>query len=96
MRYYCNAFILNVSAMSARNTTVRMEEGKLARLDQMAKAINRSRAWVINEAIDRYLDYEEWFVQQVEQSVEVADRGEFATEDEVRKRFQNWGVDVEG
>jgi len=82
--------------MSARNTTVRMEEGKLARLDQMAKAINRSRAWVINEAIDRYLDYEEWFVQQVEQSVEVADRGEFATEDEVRKRFQNWGVDVEG
>jgi len=35
-----------------------MDDEKIERLDQLTDARGRSRAWVMNEATDRYLDYE--------------------------------------
>ncbi len=35
-------------------TTIRMEEMMLARIDSMAKDINRSRTWLINQAVERF------------------------------------------
>ena len=46
--------------MSAeKTTTIRMDSRTLKRVDGIARAMSRSRAWVINEAIECYLDYEE-------------------------------------
>jgi predicted transcriptional regulator len=82
--------------MAGKNASIRMDAEKLARVDSIAKAVNRSRAWVINQAVDRYLEYEEWFVQQVQQGLDEADQGQFATDQEVKKRFAKWGVKIEG
>jgi predicted transcriptional regulator len=82
--------------MAGKNASIRMDTEKLARVDSIAKAVNRSRAWVINQAVDRYLEYEEWFVQQVQQGLDEADQGQFATDQEVKKRFAKWGVKIEG
>ena len=82
--------------MAVKNASIRMEAEKLERVDNIAKAVNRSRAWVINQAVDRYLEYEEWFVQQVQQGLDEADQGKFATDREVKKRFSKWGVKFEG
>jgi predicted transcriptional regulator len=38
--------------------------------------MSRSRAWVINEAIERYLDYEEWFVSAVKRGLKEFETGE--------------------
>lgn len=81
--------------MAGKNASIRMDTEKLARVDSIAKAVNRSRAWVINQAVDRYLEYEEWFVQQVQQGLNEADQGQFATDKEVNKRFAKWGVKIE-
>jgi predicted transcriptional regulator len=75
-------------------TTVRLTDETLDRVDQLADAINRSRTWVIKEAVDRYLDHEEWFVQQVTAAIEAVDAGQVATADEVAERFKRWGVDA--
>lgn len=82
--------------MAGKNASIRMDAEKLARVDSIAKAVNRSRAWVINQAVDRYLEYEEWFVQQVQQGLDEADQGQFATDQQVKKRFAKWGVKIEG
>ena len=82
--------------MTGKNASIRMDAEKLARVDNIAKAVNRSRAWVINQAVDRYLEYEEWFVQQVQQGLDEADQGQFATDQQVKKRFAKWGVKIEG
>ena len=42
-----------------------------------------SSAWILNQATDRYLEYEEWFVQQVEKGVADATRGDILSHDQV-------------
>lgn len=76
-----------------KTTTFRTDEEKLKQIDKMAKSLNRSRNWVINEALDRYMEYEKWFVEKVEEGIKAADNGEFASEEEMKEMFRRWGVD---
>ena len=69
--------------MAARNISVRMSEEKIRQVDRLARALGRSRAWVINEAMDRYLAYERWVIEQVEQVLAEAEAGETVPHDEV-------------
>jgi predicted transcriptional regulator len=49
---------------------------------------------VINQAIERFLAYEEWYVREVKDGLKEVERGEIATDDEVAARFGKWGVDA--
>ncbi|NOR25584.1 MAG: ribbon-helix-helix protein, CopG family [Desulforhopalus sp.] len=75
-------------------TTVRIDDDTLGRIDGLANTLNRSRSWVINQAIGRFLVYEEWFVQEVKDGLKEVERGEVATDEEVAARFRKWGVDA--
>ncbi len=75
-------------------TTIRLDEGMIGRVDHLAGELSRSRSWVIKQAIERFLEYEEWFVHEVKDGLKEVERGEIATDDEVADRFQKWGVDA--
>lgn len=75
-------------------TTVRIDDDIVERIDALANALSRSRSWVIKQAIGRFLDYEEWFVQEIKDGLKDVERGEIATDDEVAARFRKWGVDA--
>lgn len=75
-------------------TTVRMDDQLLQRVDGIAKSQSRSRSWVISQALERYVDYEEWFKLEVSEGLAEVKRGEIATDDEVRKAFSKWDVDA--
>ncbi len=77
-----------------KTTTIRIDDTVLERVDDLAKMLSRSRSWVINQAIDRFLDYEEWFVKEVEDGLAEVEKGEVATREEVEIKFRKWGVDV--
>src|SRR6516164_5586790 len=47
------------------------------------------RAGVINEAIERYLDYEEWFVGAVKRGLKEAETGELVEHQAVVRRWVN-------
>ena len=74
--------------------TTRIDEDTQSRLDQLAKATDRSRSWLVADAIRRYVEEEGWQVAAIEEGVRQADAGDFATEDEVKAAFAEWGVDV--
>ena len=74
--------------------TTRIDEETQSRLDQLAKATARSRSWLVADAIRRYVEEEGWQVAAIEEGVRQADAGDFATEDEVKAAFAEWGVDV--
>ena len=74
--------------------TTRIDEETQSRLDQLAKATDRSRSWLVADAIRRYVEEEGWQVAAIEEGVRQADAGDFATEDEVKAAFADWGVDV--
>ena len=75
-------------------TTVRIDDDIVERIDSLANALSRSRSWVIKQAIGRFLDYEEWFVQEIKDGLKEVERGEIATDEEVTAIFRKWGVDA--
>ena len=78
-----------------KTTTIRMDDTVLDRLDSMAKSLNRSRAWVISQAIERFLSYEEWFVREVEAGLAEARRGDLASSEEIKAKFAEWGINAD-
>ncbi len=64
-------------------TTVRFDEAVLSRLDGLARETKRSRNWLIQEAVGRYLDYEVWFVDQVRVGLEDVEEGRTVPHDQV-------------
>jgi len=78
-----------------KSTTIRMEDKTLDRVDSMAKSLSRSRTWIINQAIERFLSYEEWFVHEVEAGLDEARNGDLVPQEEVTARFKKWGVNAD-
>ena len=75
-------------------TTIRIDKDVLGRVDGLAKELSRSRSWIINQAIDRFLEYEEWYVKEVKDGLAEVQRREIATDEEVVARFRKWGADA--
>ena len=71
-----------------KTTTIRMDSRTLKRVDGIARAMSRSRAWVINQAVERYLDYEEWFVGAVNRGLQQAQAGELVEHGAVVRRWE--------
>ena len=78
-----------------RATTIRMEDTVLDRVDSMAKSVNRSRTWIINQAVEQFLSYEEWFVQEVQAGVNEVANGELASPEKVEQRFAKWDINAD-
>lgn len=64
--------------MATAVLTLRVPEEIKDRLDKLAQATHRSKSFLAEEAIARYLDLEAWQIGQIEQAIEEADRGDFA------------------
>ncbi len=73
---------------AGKTTTIRMDGRMLKRVDGVARAMSRSRTWVIGQAVERYLDYEEWFVAQVEEGLKEAEAGEVVEHEAVVKGWK--------
>jgi len=72
--------------MSASNVmTLRLEPGLRKQLDHLAKAQCRSRSFVAAEAIREYLSANAWQIDEIKRGLEEADRGDFATDEQVRR-----------
>ncbi|HEC90632.1 MAG TPA: CopG family transcriptional regulator [Alphaproteobacteria bacterium] len=76
--------------MSGRNFSVRTESEKLVEIDAIAEAHDRSRNFVVNEAIDRYLAEERQWVAKVNEGLAAAEAGDFAAKDEVEVLFKGF------
>ena len=63
--------------------TVCIAPEKQRQLDALAQVLDRSRNWVISDAIDQYLDVQAWQMAQIQHGVEEADRGELVSHEEV-------------
>lgn len=62
------------------------------RLDRLASATKRSKSFLANEALEQYLALQEWQIAEIEQGLEEAKRGEFASDEEMRRWFEEIGA----
>lgn len=74
--------------MKHTNISFRTEAKKIASLDTIATALDRDRSYVLNEAINAYLELYRWQNAHIKEGLRQANAGEFATEDEIANAFR--------
>ncbi|MFW5887985.1 MAG: CopG family ribbon-helix-helix protein [Bacteriovoracia bacterium] len=77
--------IISKSAVS-----VRIDQEKIKCLDDLAAVNMRDRSFLINEAIDLYLDINNWQIERIKSSVKQAGNMNFASNAEVSKAIKKW------
>ena len=76
--------------MSKRTITFRIDTRKKKALDVVAEGLDRDRSYVLNEAIDHYLDVHQWQDAHIREGLRQADAGKFAKDSEVSAAFARW------
>jgi len=64
---------------------VRLKPDLQAKLTRLATEQGRDSESLVVEAVERMVNYDEWFLQEVEKGIAAADRGEFVDHEEVKK-----------
>jgi len=59
-----------------------------SKLSRIAADRGSDAEMLAREAIERFVDYDEWFVREVEKGLASADRGELLTHEEVGARLE--------
>ncbi len=64
-----NAFDIKVIAnMSNQTITIRTESNTVKKIGAIARAMDRSRNWVIEEALKQYIDQQAWYLEGIQQA----------------------------
>lgn len=56
-----------------------------AKLSRLAAEQGRDTKALVQEAVERFVSYDEWFVREVEKGLAAADRGEFVEHEKIGK-----------
>ncbi len=59
-----------------------------AKLSRLAAQQGRDTEALAQEAVARFVDYDEWLIREVEKGLESADQGELLTHEEVGTRLE--------
>jgi RHH-type transcriptional regulator, rel operon repressor / antitoxin RelB len=75
--------------MGAHNTiSFRIPDEKKDELDRIAESFDRDRSWVINEAIDGYLDLYRWQLDHIDKAIRNVNAGSrTSSTEEIRGRL---------
>ena len=77
--------------MRSTTFTVRVNPVAKKRLERLAKNTGRSRSFLAAEAINEYLDVNEWQVSGIKQAIASLDRGEGVPHQQVKDWIASWG-----
>jgi predicted transcriptional regulator len=75
---------------SPRIISFRIAPEKITELDGIAKALDRDRSYLLNEAVESYLSEQRRFAAMVEEGIEASRKGELIDHEEVGKMIDSW------
>lgn len=67
--------------------TVRLPPALRDRVDEIALALDQTRSWVIERALEAFVD-----IENIKQALAEADAGDFASHAEVEAVFAKWRI----
>lgn len=76
--------------MSTETFTIRSDSTRVNKLDQLANKLDRSRNYLVNQAIEQYLDMNAWQIQQIKQGIKAADEGRFVDDAKMERAFNKY------
>jgi len=76
--------------MSKEAFTIRTDSKKVEQLDRLADQMDRSRNYLVNQAIDGLLEVFAWQTERVKEGIKAANEGRFANEKEIQRIFNKY------
>lgn len=70
--------------MGITNISFRTEAAKRDELDKIAATMDRDRSWVINEALDNYLELHRWHLDHIKAGMAATAAGRTLSTEQVR------------
>ncbi len=77
-----------MSATKSVTITTRVKPSLAKKLEAYAKAARRTRSWVVEDILDRYVDGEIAIVKAVQEGIDAANRGELVPHEEVFRKLR--------
>jgi predicted transcriptional regulator len=76
--------------MTTEAFSVRTDPKKVRKLDKLAEQQDRSRNYLVNQAIDQYLELLAWQEERIKEGIKAADAGRFASDAEMDAIFNKY------
>lgn len=78
----------------AASLTLRVKPETRSRLEKLAEVTQRSKSFVMEDALEQYLDLNEWQVRGIQEAVAEADSpaAEFVSHEQVLKHWEGKGA----
>lgn len=76
--------------MGTEAFTIRTDSKKVEQLDKLAKQQDRSRNYLVNQAIEQLLEMQAWQVERIEEGSKAADEDRFADDAEMARIFNKY------
>jgi|SRR5580658_2916951 predicted transcriptional regulator len=73
-----------------RIISFRIAPEKVTELDGIAKALDRDRSYLLNEAVEAYLSEQRRFAAMVEEGMEASRKGELIDHEDVGEMIDSW------
>ncbi|MBL4911148.1 MAG: ribbon-helix-helix protein, CopG family [Alteromonadaceae bacterium] len=70
--------------------TIRLDETLKERLNKLAATSHRTKSFLAVDAIEKYIELNEWQMQEIETALTEAQNGDFATKEQVDDVFKKW------
>jgi predicted transcriptional regulator len=79
-----------MAKVAAKSVTItaRIPAALAKKLEAFARATKRSRSWLVEDILDRYVDQEIAFVKFIQEGIDSADRGESVPHEEAVRQIQ--------
>jgi predicted transcriptional regulator len=73
-----------------RTISFRIAPEKVTQLDLIAKAMDRDRSYLLNEAVENYLNEQMRFTALIEEGLEASRKGELLDDEDVGQMIETW------
>jgi len=74
----------------------RVTADKAKLLEKLSHSTDRPKSWLLEQALDSYLEAQAWQIAHIEAGLADADAGRLLPHDRVRDWLETWGGDSEG
>ena len=76
--------------MEKQTVSFRLESDRVAALDALADSLDRDRTYILAEAVQAYLETQQWHLEQIEAGIAEADAGQVIDHSKVKTMAAKW------
>jgi predicted transcriptional regulator len=71
--------------------SLRIRPALTRRIDALAGALDRPKSWIVERAIEDYIETQSWQIKAIREGIAAADRSEFVPDDAIRSWIESLG-----